>query len=347
MDPIQTELNSLVRAGLPGVFVYVEDAHEAPRFYTAGYADLATRRRMTPDSHYRIGSTTKAFTAVVVLQLVGEGRLALDDTLRDCLPDLPAPHRDTLTVEHLLRMRSGLFDFEDDPSLLGSLDAHLSPVSLRRAVQLGIEHPALFPPGARYAYCNTNYCILELVVERIAGHGLGVEFERRIFRPLELERTRYPGEEDLTLPEPYIRGYERTGDGWRECSHVFFGRGDGAIISTAPDLAKFFRALLIERALLGDELLDRMMHVLPDDPPAEEAYGLGLMPQSLPCGTVWGHSGGGFGYGNLPYLRLETGRFAAFMRNGSYGFKAPSDAQAPPFTPAFRARVYGREFGDE
>src|SRR6266702_7022649 len=335
MHPIQLELNQMVDAGLPGAFVYIEDAHGTPQFYTAGFADLATGRRITPESRYRIGSTTKAFTAVVLLQLVAQGKLALDDTLHTRLPDLSIPNAELLTIEHLLRMRSGLFDFEDDPGLLGSLEAHLKPWSLSDAVSLGIKHPTIFPPGVKFSYCNTNFCVLEVVIERLTGHSLAEEFAQRIFEPLDMEMSSYPAEDDLSLPEPYIRGYERTGDGWRECSHVFFGRGDGALISTAIDVARFFRALLVARTLLPTPLLKQMMHILPDDPPAQEAYGLGLIADPLPCGTVWGHSGGGFGYRHLPYLHLESGRFAIFMLNGTSGFRIPTDASSagrPPFS---------------
>src|ERR1044072_5944780 len=116
MHPIEVQLTSFVDAWLPGAFVYIDEADGSSQLYTAGFADLATQRRMTPDSHYRIGSTTKTFTAVVVLQLVAEGRLSLQDTMQDLLPHLRIPNAQELTVEHLLRMRSGLFDFEDDPS---------------------------------------------------------------------------------------------------------------------------------------------------------------------------------------------------------------------------------------
>ncbi len=343
MHPIQLELNRLVDAGLPGVFAYIEDADGASQFYTAGVADLATRQPMAPSSHYRIGSTTKTFTAVVLLQLVAQGKLALHDTLHTYLPDLPIPHTESLTIEHLLRMRSGLFDFEDDPSLLGSLEAHLKPWSLSDAVALSIKHPAVFAPGAHFSYCNTNFCVLEMVIERLTGHSLAEELARRIFAPLDMKMSTYPEASDLSLPEPYIRGYERTSDGWRECSHVFFGRGDGALISTAVDVARFFRALLVERTLLPAPLLKQMMHILADDPPAEMAYGLGLIADPLPCGTVWGHSGGGFGYRHLPFLHLESGRFAVFMLNGTYGFRAATDAgshQPPGFTPEMRSWAY-------
>jgi D-alanyl-D-alanine carboxypeptidase len=340
---VEDDLDRMVAAGLPGAFVYVEDRDGSSGFFTAGWADAATRERMTPRHHYRVGSTTKTFTAVVALQLVGEGRLRLEDTMAERLPALAIPNADRLTVEHLLRMRSGLFDFEDHPSLLGDLDAHLRPHTLDEAVRLGIQGPPAFAPGERYAYCNTNFLLLEVIIRQVTGRTLGQELDDRIIGPLGLGDTSYPGEHDLTLPEPYIRGYERTADGWRECSRSFFGRGDGALLSTAPDLASFFRALLVERRLLPEELLGQMMTVLPDEPPAEKSYGLGLIAEELDCGRVWGHSGGGFGYRHLPFLRLESGRFAVFMVNGSYGFRAASQVPAvasPVFSPEVRAGVY-------
>ncbi len=103
---------------------------EHRNFILPEFADLATRQSMTLNHHYRIGSTTKTFTAVVLLQLLAEGKIKLQDTLDKWLPDLSIPNASSLTIEHLLRMRSGLFDFEDDPSLLGNLDAHRQPYTL-------------------------------------------------------------------------------------------------------------------------------------------------------------------------------------------------------------------------
>lgn len=342
MHPIEAELQRLVGIGLPGAFVYIADEDGTTQFLTAGYADLDAKTLMTPTMHYRVGSTTKTFTAVVLLQLIAEGKLALINTLASHLPDLPAPNADRMTIEHLMRMRSGLFDFEDDPSLLGDLDAHLKPASLGHILDLIVKHPAEFSPGEKFTYCNSNFCVLERVIERITGNSLGTEFQRRIIEPLGLSDTSYPDEDDLSLPEPYIHGYERTPDSWRECSKVFFGRGDGALISTAVDLGKFFRALLIDRKLVSETLMEEMMSVVVDDPPADEDYGLGLMPYSTPCATLWGHAGGGFGYGNLPFMRLDTGRFAVIMINGTYGFRLPTtpDLPRPRFTPEFRASLY-------
>lgn len=340
---LQSELQSLVDTGLPGAFIYIEDVSGGIEFHTAGVSDLATGQPMAPDAHYRIGSTTKTFTAVVVLQLVGEGRMALGDLVATWLSEHSIPNGDILTIEHLLRMRSGLFDFEDDPTLLDDLDAHLVPYTLDEVLGFGLGGAPKVRPGERYEYCNTNYCVVERVIEHVTGNSLQQELNQRIFTPLQLHNTSYPAEDDLSLASPYIRGYDWTGADWRECSHVFFGRGDGAIISTAHDVSRFFRALLDGRLLSG-ALLKQMQTIVPDDPTPADAYGLGLMADELPFGRVWGHAGGGFGYDHMPYLDVETGRFVICMANGTYGFRVTSRLpEAPPeFSQALRTLAYGR-----
>jgi D-alanyl-D-alanine carboxypeptidase len=349
---IQAELDRLVDGGLPGAFVYIEDGVGESAFRTAGMADRASGAPMTADTHYRIGSTTKTFTAIVVLQLIGEGRLALDDLVQTRLPDHTIPNADRLTLEHLLRMRSGLFDFEDDPSLLGNLEAHLEPIPLARMIEFALRGPTSFEPGRRFAYCNSNFILLEAIVERVTGTSLGEQMDDRIFEPAGLASTTYPAWDDLSLPEPFIHGYDRSADTWVDCSVETFGRGDGAIISTARDTARFFRALLVERSLLAPELLALMMSVVPDDPPAELTllgvpttigYGLGLFSQPVSCGTIWGHSGGGFGYAHLPFVRLDTGRIAIAMRNASFGFRQLTNealAGRLTFSAAFRSSLF-------
>ena len=344
MSTIQTQLDDLVEKHLPGAFVYLEDTGGSSQFYTSGFADLLTKTRMTPDMRYRVGSVTKTFTATVTLQHVAEGQLSLDDLVQRLLPALDLPNADTLTVEHLLRMRSGIFDFEEDPALKDDLEAHLKPVSLDQALEMGLRHPAGFKPGERFSYSNTNFCLLEKIIETLTGISLGRHFTERIFNPLGMASSSYPVEDDLSLPEPYIHGYEHTSDSWFDCSHVFFGRGDGALISTAIDLGRFYRALLArgESSLLPDDLLERMMTIPPGDSPEERRYGMGLSADVLPVGTVWGHSGGGLGYLNFPFLQLESGRFAVFMCNGtafSQGKEEPGPGAAQALN-ELRAGMY-------
>lgn len=355
IEATQAELDRIVGLGLPGAFVYRDDAGWNPTFMTAGAADLETGEPMTAESFYRIGSTTKTFTAVVVLGLIGEGRLALDDLVQGRLPDLTIPNGARLTIEHLLRMRSGLFDFEDDPSLLGNLDAHRRPISLDEMIGFALRGPTGFEPGERFAYCNSNFILLEAIVERVTGRSLGAEMRERIFEPAGLTATTYPDWADLSLPEPFIHGYDRSGDEWVECSRTTFGRGDGAIISTPRDVAAFFRALLLDRTLLAPEMLALMMSSGPEleeqpspalmllgvETPVD--YGLGLFCVPTACGRAWGHSGGGFGYAHLPFVDIDTGRIAIAMRNASFGFRQPRNAELAKrltFTQELRSSLF-------
>ena len=113
-----------------------------------------------------------------------------------------------------------------------------------------------------------------------------------------------------------MRGYQWTEEGWKECSGIF-GRGDGALVSTASDQARFFRALLGGR-LIPEQLLKSIMTVAFDDPPAEEPYGMGLLMPRAAGGQLCGHSGSGYGYVNDAYFQLESDRFAVCAMNGTF-----------------------------
>jgi D-alanyl-D-alanine carboxypeptidase len=325
-ETIEAELERLVDGGLPGAFAYVDDGDGDPTFVTAGVADLETGARMDADQAYRVASTTKTVTAVVVLQLVDEGRLALDDLVQARLPDHAIPNGDRMTIEHLLRMRSGLFDYEDDPNLPNDLEARRASRTLAHAVELALRGPVSFEPGADLAYCNSNYCLLETIVERVTGRSFAAEIRERVIEPIGLTATTYPAEDDLSLPDGAMRGYHRVDDAWIDASLAWCGRGDGGLISTPRDVARLFRALLLEHSLLRPDTLAKMMTVHPTDPPHEIPlfglslqgdYGMGLLSQAMSCGRVWGHPGSALGYGHLPFVHLDTGRVAILMRNAS------------------------------
>jgi D-alanyl-D-alanine carboxypeptidase len=160
----------------------------------------SARRAARPSDRFRIGSVTKSFVATVVLQLVGEGRLGLDDPLERWLPGA-VPGGERITIRQLLNHTSGLYNYTD--ALLGPLLAkptrqayqQLAARSFapRALVAMATRHRPLFPPGTRFAYSNTNYILLDLVVERVTGARLAAQLHRRIVQPLGLEATELPG----------------------------------------------------------------------------------------------------------------------------------------------------------
>ena len=144
---LQKDVDALVAAGAPGAILLVRDGNRTVRL-TAGLGNVARKTPMRPDDHFKIASLTKTYTATVVLQLVGEGKLGLGDSVEQRLPGL-VPNGGKITIRQLLNHTSGLADFEVDPRYLkpylsGNFGYYWSP---RQLVRMGVSHKPLFAPG--------------------------------------------------------------------------------------------------------------------------------------------------------------------------------------------------------
>jgi D-alanyl-D-alanine carboxypeptidase len=318
---LQSDLDALVAGGAPGAILLVRDRHGTKRL-TAGVADIATGRPIHHRDRYRIASLAKTYVAAVVLQLVGEHKLQLSDSVERWLPGL-VPNGENILIRHLLGHTSGLFDFEDDPRLVepylsGNLSFYWSPLE---RLALATSHEPLYPPGETTAstYSNTNYTVLGLIVEAVTGKSLENQLRRRIFEPLDLDATTYPDRETV-IEGRHARGYFLLGPpplvDVTEFSPSITGAG-GAIVSTVGEVARFYRALLKGR-LLRPDLLRTMKTTLPagSDPGAPAArYGLGLEQYATSCGTAWGHSGSFPGYWNYTFSSRSGKRQMVLMVN--------------------------------
>jgi D-alanyl-D-alanine carboxypeptidase len=205
--PTGQALDALVGAHhLPGAAVAVDDPSCGRWTDATGVADLRTRRPMRADERVRIGSTTKSFTATVLLQLVAEGRVSLDAPVERYLPGLIREHGydgRTITVRQLLRHTSGL------PDYVGTLGfEHFDEVRYRHYAPRDLIERALVLPRPKpgWSYANTNYIVLGLIAEKVTGRPLGDEITRRIIRPLRLHDTYWPGE-DPRIHGAHPRGY--------------------------------------------------------------------------------------------------------------------------------------------
>ncbi|WP_329306464.1 beta-lactamase family protein [Streptomyces sp. NBC_01260] len=233
---------------------------------------------------FRAGSITKTFVATVVLQLAHEGRLRLSDPVERFLPGLIRGHGNDgrrITLRALLSHTSGLYDYTDDRS------AH--PVSATAAIRTATSHRPTTRPGV-FAYSNTDYAVLGLVVRRVTGHDYATEIRRRIIVPLRLTGTSLPGAR-TTLPAPHGRGYSRdpAGGGLIDATELDprTAGAAGELISTLSDLNRFFAALLGGRLLPPAQLAGML-----NTAAAQGNHGLGIYPERLSCGvTVWGHNG--------------------------------------------------------
>ncbi|MFF4096832.1 serine hydrolase domain-containing protein [Streptomyces sp. NPDC001834] len=299
-DTVQQGLNALVGSeGVPGALASVKGRDGRTRTYTAGVGDLATGTKVPGHGQVRIGSNTKTFTAVVVLQLVAEGKVGLDAPVDTYLPGLlrgDGIDGRRITVRQLLQHTSGL------PNYTKYLGDDIRSYEPRELLDLALQHKADFAPGARWEYNNTNYLVAGLIVQKVTGRPLAEEMDRRVIKPIGLRHTYFPDPGEVTIRERHPKGYYQDSPGTPLVDATqwdpSWAWAAGQLVSTNADLNRFFSALLSGR-LLPKAQLDQMRTTIPAGYPfpAGARYGLGLVSTPLSCGGVyWGHGGSITGY---------------------------------------------------
>ena len=334
-DPptLQRLVDGVVEAGAPGAVALVRTGQGTWQG-ASGLGDLHAKRPARASDRFRIGSVTKSFVATVVLQLVGQGRLGLDDRLQRWLPGA-VPGGERITIRQLLNHTSGLYNYTDD--LLGPLltkptrqayqQLAARSFAPRALVAMATRHGPLFPPGTRFSYSNTNYILLGLVVERVTGDRLAGQLHQRILAPLGLADTELAGSQ-RRIHGPHLHGYAPPNRAWLPSdgpaglidvtqANPSWAGAAGAMVSSAADLARFYQALLSGR-LLGPDLLKAMQTTVDasEQYGPGAGYGLGLMRLALGCGgQVWGHGGEVAGYATMAFSTDDADQQLVLMDN--------------------------------
>ncbi|WFB10956.1 beta-lactamase family protein [Streptomyces sp. LX-29] len=302
-DPLQQQVEAIHDTGTVGVQAEVMSPDARHSAY-AGTAAMNSRRPMPRDGRYRIGSATKTFTATVVLQLVGEGRMSLEDTVERWLPGVVRGNGNDgsqITVRQLLQHTSGITDVGPQIPALTSAEGYrverFRTYTPEELVRLAMQHPSKFSPGTDWSYSNTNYVLAAMIIHKVTGRSWAREVKDRIIRPLDLRGTSTPGVFPSILgphAESYAAFGTDTGIDVTELNSSM-AVGSGSIISTAHDLNRFYAALLGGR-LLAPAQLDEMTTTM-RAPELGVRYGLGLAEIPLPCGgSYFGHRGELLGY---------------------------------------------------
>ncbi|MBB4920316.1 serine hydrolase domain-containing protein [Streptosporangium saharense] len=298
---VQAALDALVAAGAPGALAETRDEN-GNWTGTAGTGDLRTHAPVPRNGRWRIGSVTKSFVAALVLKLVDEKKIVLDAPIGRYLPGL-LPRQDKITVRMLLNHTGGIADyaatFDETPAGLRRLaETTYTP---RRLIAIGTNLPPTSDPGVRWAYSNTGYAALGLLIEKVTGQSLSVALHTRVIAPLGLRSTYLPTTA-RGIAGPHPHGYMRDEKNRLEDITTFNPSNAwaaGAIVSTTSDVNRFFDQLLRGR-LFSPGLLTQMKQTVPVAPGFE--YGLGLMKLTLSCGTtVWGHKGHIPGYATYSF----------------------------------------------
>ena len=171
---------------------------------SAGFADLAAKTPYRPDDHVRIASITKSYTASTVLRLVDAGRLTLDDVLETYVPGIT--NGTTVTIEQLLAMTSGVFDFTSDQTFLDAFDADPElPWTDADTLKIIKANKPSFAPGAELQYCDSNYALLGMIAAKVTGTSTAEAINEQVISKLSLPGTLYPT--DASLPDPHPVGY--------------------------------------------------------------------------------------------------------------------------------------------
>ena len=283
VEKIGAVFSGLTSPAEPGVAVLVRKDGGTVFERSYGVADLRTKRPNDGRTDFRLASLSKQFTAAAVMLLVRDGKLRYDDHLTDVFPDFPAYGR-AVTIRHLLNHTAGLLDYEDlmppaDPS------RPVEDVQIDDAGVLDLlerQTAGRFPPGTRWAYSNSGYVVLGLVVAKVSGRAFPEFLRDRIFLPLGMTGTLAYVRGRNEIPRRAY-GHTRDAGGWRETdqSPTSATLGDGGVYSSLVDLAKWDDALRCSTLLGEADMRPALEPVsVPEGPPvgpdgAPAAYGFG------------------------------------------------------------------------
>ena len=313
--------------GVPGVSVAILTNDGRSWLGASGLANVAAGTAMTPDTGFALASISKTFTAAVVLQLIGEGKLKVDEHVAPLLPAFNIDKR--VTVRELLDHTSDLNDFFSNPKIDRQLQSNPGATwTAKRAWRF--VPPGPIRPGKTWAYSNTNYMLLGQLVEQVTGHPLADEIRARLLDPLKLENAWYQAAEEPKAPlsvgyelrpgatGPIAKPVARPSDIMPFRSVVTAAGGAGSIAATAEDTARWMQAFAggkvlspaMQTAMLGDLAYTRALH-------ARITYGLGIQLVSIDGHLALGHSGRYIGYRNVVrYLPSEGVTIAVLTNQG-------------------------------
>ncbi|MFE9217606.1 serine hydrolase domain-containing protein [Streptomyces lavendulae] len=321
LEALQAALQNTLAAGAPGAMARISGV-DGVQTKTAGVRDKVSGAAMDTDARFRIGSVTKTFSSVVLLQLVAEKKIELDQPVNHYLPGLLPDDR--ITVRHLMTHRSGLSDYTNamfNNTVPGFEAVRNKVFGYQELVQLSLNEPRTGEPGAAYSYSNTNFVVVGMLIEKATGNPVVKEYDRRIIKPLKLRNTSYV-HPDTKIKGLHANGYlhpDEAGAPLVDSTEqtVSWAQSAGAMISSAADLNTFTSALVTGR-LLPPQLLDQMLTMTPTDATNTRFYGLGLRRYDLSCGTsVYGHTGTVQGFYTYAFSTRDGKRSLAAMANTS------------------------------
>ena len=235
-NTVQEQINEAVGHGFDGMIVYVEQGGKPPELYTAGWHDRKNKKPAYPQALFKIASISKLYVAVATSKLVKDGRLSLDKTITDYLPELEGriENADKITLRLMVQHRSGIPNFTDTPGYWEDISR-----GNRETLELVLDEPADFEPNEKYRYSNTNYLLIGEILDKTLGYSHHQYIKKEILIPLELNDT-YSLLSKVDLGDVMSGYYVGYND---DIKYNDFINPAGSMVATAEDTGIFLRAL--------------------------------------------------------------------------------------------------------
>jgi len=230
-DTMQKQATETLAHGFDGIIVYVDQQGEPSAFYAAGWHDREIKIPAQKDAFFKIASVSKLYDAVAITKLVKAGRLSLDRTLGEYIPELRGriENADKITLKMMIQHRSGIPNYTASPNYWAK-----PAESFEKKLELILDMPANFEPDEDYEYCNTNYLLLNKIMDNTLGYKNFHYIKESILNPLQLNNT-FASINDVNI-EDVMSGYHKGHD-------ADLKSDDRGMIATAKDVGIFLRAL--------------------------------------------------------------------------------------------------------
>jgi D-alanyl-D-alanine carboxypeptidase len=317
-QPITARLDALFKtqfkADEPGVTVIVVKNGKTLLRKAYGAADIAAKTPLTPGTVLRLGSLTKQFTAVAILMLADEGKLALNDPITRFFPDYPTGGK-VVTIEHLLTHTSGIVSYTGKPNFEDGANRDLSVAQM---IDTFKNDPLEFEPGTQFHYNNSGYFLLGAIIEKVSGLTYPRFVEQRIFTPLGMKDTAYEGFERSAAPR--AKGYSAKGTTFEPAAPMSMSQpyAAGALVSTVGDLAKWDAAITAGK-LIKPASWKLAFTPYKLNPEKSTGYGYGWGVRTFQGAPAIDHDGGINGFSTYALRLPQQKMFIAVLANRDSG----------------------------
>lgn len=292
---------------IPAIAISINNGDETYSAYN-GFIMQGSKKKITANNYFQIGSISKTFIAASILNLEQNGKLSIDDPVSKYLKNYPRWNK--ITLRQLMNMSSGIYNYTDAFPIMGLSQAQQQKIYRpEELLAIAYKHPENFKAGKSWNYSNTNYVLLGVIIEQITEQDLSITLAEQFFEPLELQHTEYSGTGfHSTTLKNLVHGYRDNKDVTN--LNLSSYAAAGAIISTSDDISKWFKLLMSGQVLAKKQQQELMTTIAIGNhspKPANAQFGLGVYEYDSPIyGKIWWYQGVTEGYiGFVGYLPSE------------------------------------------